>query len=157
MKTGLIEQYAHTWRIFERLVRDFDADAWIAAGRGANTPARLSFHILKGVKYYIEDSTTHSFASGKPLESDWETISADELPSQGDILACLGVLRAGTEAWLSTMDYDAENLTFPWAGSTRLGVALFLLRHSLYHMGELSGLLNESRRGRVEDHWVKAL
>ena len=39
MKTELIKQYAHSWRIFEGLVTDFDPDAWIHAGCGTLTPA----------------------------------------------------------------------------------------------------------------------
>jgi len=54
------------------------------------------------------------------------------------------------------MDYDAENLSFDWAGRTKLGVVIFLLRHNLYHIGELGSLLNESRNGEAEDNWIKA-
>jgi uncharacterized damage-inducible protein DinB len=157
MKTEFIKQYEHTWRVFERIVKDFDNDAWLHTGRGAITPARLAFHILKGVKYYIEDPTTVLFASGKSFESDWETVKEEDLPSQDDILTCIDELKAKTEKWLSEMNLDSENRSFEWAGETRLGVVLFLLRHSLYHLGELSSLLNESRNGDVEDHYVKAL
>jgi len=157
MKTEFITQYGHTWRVFERLVKDFDHNAWIHAGRGTITPARLAFHILKGVKYYIEDPSGMVFASGKSFESNWETVNEEDLPSQGDILICISELKAKTEIWLSKLDFDCENKSFPWAGRTGLGVVIFLLRHSLYHLGELSSLLNESRNGNVEDHYVKAL
>jgi len=62
-----------------------------------------------------------------------------------------------TEKWLSDLEYGAENKSFPWAGETKLGVVIFLLRHMIFHIGELSSLLNESKTGIVEDHWVKAL
>lgn len=29
-------QYAHAWRVSERLVKDFDAGAWLQAGRGGH-------------------------------------------------------------------------------------------------------------------------
>jgi hypothetical protein len=157
MKTELVNQYAHTWRIFEGIIKDFDEKAWIHVGCGTNTPARKAFHLLIGVKYYIEDSDTILFASGKPLESDWETVEAKDLPSQNDILTCLEELKAKTEDWLSKIDFESENKTFPWAGKTKLGVVLFLLRHNLYHIGELSSLLNESKNGIAKDHWVKTL
>jgi uncharacterized damage-inducible protein DinB len=51
----------------------------------------------------------------------------------------------------------ATNETFPWAGKTKTGLVLFLMRHSVYHLGELSSLLNESRMGNVEDNYVKTL
>jgi hypothetical protein len=66
-------------------------------------------------------------------------------------------LQAKTEKWLSEMDFHAENRSFEWAGETKLGVVLFLLRHSVFHIGELSSLLNESKNGDAEDNYVKAL
>ena len=144
MKTELITQYAHTTRVFERIVKDFDDDAWLHTGRGPITPARLAFHILQGIKYYLEDPSTIVFASGKPFESNWETAKEENLPSQNDILACINELQVKTERWLSEMDLNSDNGAFEWAGETKLGVVLFLLRHSLYHLGELSSLLNES-------------
>jgi hypothetical protein len=157
MKTEFIKQYAHTWRVFERLVNDFDADAWIHTGRRTTTPVRLSFHILKAVKYYLEDSSTILFESGKFFDSNCETAKEEDLPSQNDILGCINELKVKTEKWLSEMDFSAENESFEWAGETKLGVVIFLLRHSLYHLGELSSLLNESKNGDAEDNYVKAL
>jgi hypothetical protein len=157
MTTEFIKQYAHTWRVFERIVQDFDEDAWLHTGRGTTTPVRLSFHMLQGVKYYIEDSSTILFASGKSFEGNCAAIQEQDLPSQNDILACIGGLKAKTETWLSEMDLGAENKSFSWAGETKLGVVLFLLRHTVYHLGELSSLLNESKNGDAEDNYVKAL
>jgi hypothetical protein len=54
------------------------------------------------------------------------------------------------------MDFSSKNTSFDWAGETKLGVVIFSLRHTLYHLGELSSLLNESRDGDVEDVYVKA-
>jgi hypothetical protein len=157
MRTELIKQYKHTWGVFEGIVKDFDQAAWIHTGCGTTTPARTAFHILKGVKYYLEDSSTIIFASGKSFESNYGTVTEDELPSQNDILVCIDELKLKTEAWLSDLDFHSENRSFPWAGKTKLGVVIFLLRHTLYHIGELSALLNESRKGVAEDNWVKAL
>jgi hypothetical protein len=62
-----------------------------------------------------------------------------------------------TEIWLTEVDFQAENKKFHWAGKTNVGPVLFLLRHTLYHIGELSSLLNESKNGVADDNWVKAL
>jgi hypothetical protein len=83
-------------------------------------------------------------------------VSEEELPSRDDVLACMNELEAKTDRWLSEMDFDAENLTFDWAGKTKLGVVIFLLRHSVYHIGELGSLLVQSKNGEVEDNWIKA-
>ena len=157
MKNTFIKQYAHTWRVFERIAGDFSPEAWIHTGRGTITPARLAFHILKSVKYYIEDTTVCSFPSGKSLEASWEKAKEEDLPSQEDIRTCIHELHNKTETWLSNLDFDSANPSFPWAGETQGGVVLFLLRHTLYHLGEFSSLLNESKNGVVEDHYVKAL
>ena len=157
IKDEFIKQYAHTWRVFERLVKDFDPDAWIQTGRGDITPARLSIHILQSVKYYLEDSSTVLLATGKSLEDNFETTKKEDLPSQNDVSECILEMNGKTEKWLSEMEYSAENSSFKWAGETKLGVVIFLLRHSLFHIGELSSLLNESKHGDVEDHYVKAI
>ncbi len=157
MKTEIINQYAHTWRVFEGIVKDFDDTSWFHAGCGTMSPASAAFHILKGVKYYIEDSSAMVFSSGKSFESSPAAMKREELPSQSDIVAGIGELKAKTEKWLSEIDLNSENKSFGWAGATQLGVALFMLRHNLYHIGELSCLLNESRNGVAEDNWVKTL
>jgi hypothetical protein len=97
------------------------------------------------------------FASGKSFDSNCATVTEDALPSPADVVACLDNLKAKTHAWLSALDLDADNRCFAWAGETNVSVVVFLLRHSLYHIGELSCLLNESRHGKAEDNWVKAL
>jgi len=157
MKTEVIKQYAHTWRTFAGIVKDFDQDAWSHTGRGVILPFRLAFHILKSTTYYLEDTSTVLLAAGKPFDGNWETLAAEDLPTQADILAGIDALQAKTEQWLSDMDFDAENKAFGWAGATQFGVALFLLRHTLFHIGELNALLEESKNGKAEDNFVKAL
>jgi hypothetical protein len=157
MNNELIKQYAHTWRFFERLVDDFDDDAWLHTGRKAMVPARLAFHIIKSVKYYIEDPTTTSFASGKSFEINGETAPEEALPSQQDIAGYIQEFQEKTSLWLAKTDLHAKNEAFPWAGETKGNVALFLLSHTLVHIGELSTMLNEAQHGDVEDHYVKAL
>ncbi len=157
MNNELISQYAHIWRVFERLVDDFDDVAWIHTGRKATTPARLSFHILKATKYYLEDMSVVEFASGKPFEANCETAMEEALPSRSDVILCAREFARKTECWLAEMDLTSANQAFAWAGKTKLGVVIFLLKHSVYHLGELSSLLNESRNGEAEDNYVKAL
>ncbi len=157
MKTELIKQYEHTWRVFERIVDTFDDDAWIHAGRGSCAPVRLAFHLLKSTKYYLQDAAETPFASGKSFETDWISAKEEDLPSRSDLSAGIAQWRAKTGKWLSDMDLSAANTSFQWAGESKFGVALFLLRHTLYHLGELSSLLNESRNGAVEDLYVKAM
>jgi len=153
MNDELIQQYAHTWRTFEAIVNDFSPDAWLHTGRGLITPARLSFHMLQSMRYYIEDDTFSRFISGLSFDLNWETAEENTLPSQADITAAAHDFRNLTEEWLREMDMGAVNTTFDWCGKTKLGVVLFTLRHFVYHMGELSSLLNESRNGNANDNF----
>jgi hypothetical protein len=157
MNAELIEQYAHIWRLFERLVNDFDDISWSCIGRKATTPARLSFHILKATKYYLGDASVIEFASGKPFDSNCETADEDALPSRNDVFVSIREFAKKTESWIAGMEFSSINEAFQWAGKTKLGVVIFLLKHSVYHLGELSSLLNESRNGEAEDNYVKAL
>jgi hypothetical protein len=157
MNTELISQYSHIWRVFERLVTDFDDAAWVHTGRKTTTPARLSFHILKATKYYLEDMSAIAFASGKSFDINCETANEEALPSRSDVLICIQEFAEKTKNWLAEMDINSANKAFEWAGKTKLGVVIFLLKHSVYHLGELSSLLNESKNGDAEDNYVKAL
>ena len=152
----LIQQYTHSWRVFTAVVKEFDQDAWLHGGRKNYTPARLSLHILQSSRFYLSDTSTLMLASGRPFsEKCWE-IPENDLPSQMEIIDLITNFAAKTEKWLVDTDLDAPNKDFPWAGETQLGVAVFTLRHFLFHLGELSSLLNESRNGDVDDLYVKA-
>ena len=157
MKTEVIERYAHTWRMFAGIVKDFDDDAWLYAGKGIVVPVRIAFHLLTATTYYLEDESTVLLAAGKPFDGNWDAVQEKDWPSQSDILAGIDVLQVKTEQWLSEMDFGAENKTFGWAGATKVGVALFLLSHTLYHVGGLNAFLEESKNGKAEDNFVQTL
>lgn len=157
MKNEWIQQYGHTWRLFKGLVNDFEKDAWLHTGRKNMKPVRLAHHILKATQYYLEDSSVIYFESGKAFNIDSATAKEEDLPSQEDIATCISVFQEKTEKWLSEMDFSSKNQAFPWASETKMGVVIFLLKHSIYHLGELSSLLNESKNGDAEDNYVKAL
>jgi hypothetical protein len=50
MNTELILQYSHIWRLFERLVTDFDDFAWLHTGRKATTPGQIIISYIEGNK-----------------------------------------------------------------------------------------------------------
>ena len=156
MKNEFMNQYNHTWNILEGIVGDFDDDAWTNLGHGYIVPARLAYHILRATQYYIEDDAVIILPSGKPFDGDWLSMDADQLPSRADIHHALKIFSTKTEIWLSEMDLNAENAAFSWAGETKAGVVIFLLRHTLYHLGELNALLYESKGGKAEDNYIKA-
>jgi hypothetical protein len=156
MNKEFIDQYNHTWNILEGIVTDFDDVSWASLEHGYIVPARLAFHILKSTHYYIEEPSDIPLPSGRPFDVDWLEMDVNDLPLRSDILHALEVFRTKTEKWLSDMDLNAKNTAFDWAGETKAGVVIFLLRHSLYHLGELNALLYESKGGKAEDNFIKA-
>ena len=157
MKSELIRKFDQTWRLFARIVSEFDESAWLQTGRGQITPAGFSFHILQSAKFYLEDKSTILFESGKPFEPKWDTVKKEDLPSQEDILACMKIFQQKGTDWVNEMDILAENTSFDWTGETNLGTVLFMLHHMVFHVGELSSLLNESKNGNVEDPYVSTV
>ena len=156
MKNEFIAQFNHTWNILAGIVDDFDDDAWTNLGHGYIVPARLAYHILRSTQYYIEDDAAIALPSGKAFDGDWLSMDTGQLPSRADILCALKVFRTKTETWLSEMDLRAENTAFGWAGETKAGVVIFLMRHTMHHLGELNALLYESKGGKAEDNFIKA-
>ena len=156
MKADILDQFNHTWKIYEGIIRDFDDGAWTNLAHGYIVPARLAFHILKSTLYYLEDSCVLALPSGRQLDGDWLTMELEALPLRSDILHVVDVFRVKTEKWLLEMDLPAQNTAFEWAGQTKMGVVIFLLRHTLYHLGELNALLYESKLGEANDNFIKA-
>jgi hypothetical protein len=154
MKSELIRKFDQTWRLFNRIVSEFDETAWLQTGRGQITPAGFSFHILQSAKFYLEDKSSITFASGKAFEPKWNTVKKEDLPSQEDILACSKIFQQKVTDWVNEMDILAKNTSFDWTGEINLGTVLFMLHHMVFHVGELSSLLNESKNGNVEDPYV---
>jgi hypothetical protein len=155
MAREFTRQYRHAFRVFEALVNEFDENSWNTIGRKRYTPARISYHILHSIKYYLEDASDLPLPSKRDFEMDWEKTPARDLLPQDEIIYCIQEIQQRTEYWLLHLEYEQQNTSFEWAGETKLGIALFSLRHFLYHLGEVSSLLNESKGGDVDDIYVK--
>jgi len=149
-------KYAKTWKLFIRLVRDFNEDTWLYTGRMNYVPARLSLHILQSAAYYIQASSLKPLSSGIPFTKDCWGLAETELPARDVILDYIEGIKGETDAWLDRTDLGGENNSFEWTGNTNLAVILFSFQHSMFHLGELCSLLNESKNGGVEDHYIYA-
>ncbi|HEX8932008.1 MAG TPA: hypothetical protein VF810_02540 [Patescibacteria group bacterium] len=142
--------------MFYKMVNDFDNESWTGTGCAHITPARISYHILGGVKYYIEDETIINFASGKKTDWNWVHAPNEDLPTKEDIIELIHMYKNKTDIWISQIDLEATNTKFEWTGQNKLSVVLFLLRHMEYHIGELNLLLHMSNDGNADDNWIKA-
>ena len=156
LKDAFIQQYAKVFRVCIKLVEEFDKDAWLHTGRKNYSPVRLSLHELQSIKYYLQDKTDDKLASGVTFTDNCWEMAEKDLPTQEELVKWVQEYADRSEKWLKKMDFDHECTAFPWAGDTDGAVALFMFQHYLFHLGELSSLLNESKNGEVEDLYVKA-
>ncbi|MBI9097920.1 MAG: hypothetical protein JEY91_05560 [Spirochaetaceae bacterium] len=157
MKEEIVNQYRHFWKTYEKIVFDFDEKSWLMSGFGLTTPASLAFHILQSTKYYMKDSTAFVFQTGETCDSDCSKLNDCDLPDKEDILFLVGDVQVKSEKWLQKMVLKSENHNFGWTGKNNLSVALFLIRHNQFHLGEMNALLNEYKKGKAKDHFAEAL
>lgn len=157
MKEELINQYNHTWKMFFNMVMDFDTESWTKTGCVYIVPARISYHIIGGVNYYIENDTDVELTSGKKNDWNWENAKCEDLPTKEDIIDLIHLYKEKTDTWIQKMKLEDRNTKFEWTGRNKISVALFLLRHMEYHIGELNLLLHTSKNGIANDNWIKAL
>lgn len=157
MKEEFLNQFDHLWRTFRKIVADFDEKALRTSGVGQTVPLGLSFHILGSTKFYIQDTDTPlKLKNGEILPGPEEKPNEnDEPPNSEDIQFMIDDLKAKTKKWLLELDFDAKNEKFEWTGKSQGSVALFLLRHSQYHLGEMNALLNIHLDGKADDYFGK--
>lgn len=149
--------FEHIWRTFGEIVAAFDADAWTRSGYGLTTPAQTAFYIIRSTQYYIGDESGFVLASGTTLNIDRDKINDSDLPSQEDILSSIPAIRDKVTAWIRQIRFDDSNRRYPWTGESMLSIVLFLTRHSQFHLGEMSALLNNEMKGKAEDHFAATL
>ncbi|MBF9017940.1 MULTISPECIES: DinB family protein [unclassified Oceanispirochaeta] len=157
MREEYINQFRHFWRMFEKIVSDFDAHTWIHSGFALTTPALVAFHILQSTKYYSGDSSPFVYESGRSIATDSGKLETRDLPSKEDIIYMMQSVKSNTEKWLRNIKFEADNNDYKWTGLTRLSVVLFLIRHSQFHLGEINALLNEYKNGKAEDHYANTV
>ncbi len=157
MRNEFISQFRHIWRMLEKFVNDFSDESWHNTGYKLTTPGRLAFHILQSTKYYINDTTPFVSINGNSIESDCPKLEENELPSRKDIVHMIHSVKFNTEEWIQEIDFKSENNDFRWTGNTMQSVVLYLIRHSQFHIGEISALLNEQKKGEAPDHFADTL
>ena len=91
------------------------------------------------------------------LDLPREELAPESLPDREETAMLIDLSAARTEGWLRKIDLGGRNTAFPWTGQTNLSVALFLLRHGQYHLGEINALLNDSFSGKAADHFANTV
>lgn len=157
MRQETKNQYGHFWRTYRSICGSFDRDSWTKLGFNLTQPDRLALHILQSTFFYIKGRVPLICSDGTRIEGPSAELPKDALPDSEEILHLLEGVEQECGRWLDTLDFDAPNEKFPWAGGSAAGVALFLLRHNQHHLGEMNGLLNERQKGAAADHFADSL
>lgn len=139
------EQYAAAWSLLSDAATALDIDAWRRTGPGDLVPARLVVHILETADYYVAPDLA-SFEWGARFGIDWETARPDELPRKATLIAYQSEVQRRCAQWIDHLGDDgllAPDGVFHDEGMSHLDRALYVLRHTHHHLGELFALLRE--------------
>jgi hypothetical protein len=140
---ALAEQFALTWEMLRNAVMQCPDDHWRNGGVPKHVPARWVLHAVEAADAYSSPSPKH-FSPGARFGLDWETARPDQLPPREEMLAYLDEVRRWLDGQLRATP-DAEflkgNTRFPWMGATVLAQALYWLRHTQHHVGQLNQIL----------------
>jgi hypothetical protein len=153
MKENIIVQFRQFYGIFTAIVNDYDDEAWFNMGHNRTTAYVLAFHILDATKFYMQDESGYELENGETLPS----LGPDDITpriSRADIIKNILIQKDAIIDWVKNMNLDEKQKNFEWTGPDMGSVALFISRHSHFHLGELNALLNEYKKGEAKDNYV---
>lgn len=149
----LARQYDRVWGTLRAAISRLSDAQWHQSECDWLAPVRLAYHIVETAEFYSGGSPD-GYKWGS-LGGDWEGSPAADLPSQKQMLDFIDRVQPAVRKWLVECD-DASFLSaepvFQWTGSTRLDRALYSLRHSQHHLGQINAELR--RKGLPRGEWA---
>ena len=153
--TELKEQLQRQWKTLNTLVAGLPDDQWKTGELVHLVPARLIYHILSAVEVYARSSSYEEYKSHQKFILDWQVAQSEELPSRQKTIKHMEDMEKIANGWLDSLGDEgllATNEGFEWTGSRKIGRAVYLLRHTQNHIGELNSELR--RRGLPRGKWA---
>jgi hypothetical protein len=147
----LKEQFSRAWKMIEETITGFSETDWISCGTDYLVPARIAYHLIETVEFYIGNKP-RDFGWGQRFGGGWQRIEKEHLPKQEDMLSYMEETASALSEWLSHCDFGEANRLFKHTGSTLLGHALYVLRHTLDHHGQMNCILYQSGNKTVNWH-----
>jgi hypothetical protein len=148
----LNDQFRRAWDMIRDTISGFSESDWITAGVDYLVPARIAYHLIETVEYYIGDKTKNEFSWGSRFGGGWIDIEKDRLPKQEDMLVYLEEVEGKLADWIGRCEFADENKLFNRTGKTLLAHALYVLRHTLDHHGQLNSLLYQTGIKKINWH-----
>jgi hypothetical protein len=150
MAETLADQFVRTCNMIRGAVGAFPAEEWAKGDSDYQRPAGLALHLLGSLHGYCAQRPGAT-GFGDRFEVGWDEKDPARLPSQQDLLAYLDEVEVGVAQFLVSAELMAPEELFPWTGSTLLGRAAYMLRHTQHHLAELC--LELHRRGLKAPEW----
>jgi hypothetical protein len=151
----LKDQFQRQWKTLRDLVSDLPDEQWKTGEIFHLVPARLIYHILAGTEVYARSTSYEEYKSRQIFTLDWEVAPSEELPARNKTIAHIENMQKAVGAWLESLGDEGlveSDEGFEWAGSRKIGRAVYLLRHTQNHIGELNSELR--RRGLSRGKWA---
>ena len=149
----LARQFDAAWDLLEQTIEQLAGDDWKTASTSQAIPARLAYHIIETADYYTHPDL-EAFAWADRFGEDWETEDPDQLPDAPAVQSYLSDVRTKVSRWITNLGDEALRAldgVFFAEGMTHLDRALYVLRHTHQHLGELHALLHA--RGLPRPRW----
>jgi len=149
----IANQFEAAWSMLSESMEQLAGKGWRAGSNAHAIPARLAYHIIETADYYTHhDLEVYQWAGRFGV--DWEVEDPEQLPAAEVMLFYLAEVRAKVADWLASLGEAgllASDAVFHQEGMTHLDRALYVLRHTHQHLGELHALLHE--RGLPRPGW----
>ena len=145
------DQYKRTLMMFREAVSAFPADEWRTGDSSYQRPAGVALHVVQTIDYYTSGKTEEEFPWGYRFKVDWENEHSELLPTQDELNKYFNEMEANLSEWFMQTDMSASEETYKWTGETKLGHAIYVLRHTHHHTAEM--LLELHRRGYKAPVW----
>ncbi len=134
MIPALRQSYNDTLWMLEDGIQKVSDEAWRAGPDDYLIPARIAYHIFKGLEWLTNTLPRDEFLAARRYSLDWLGPVAP-MPSREELLADLPSLQAKIMAWLD--EAEKQDLFSP-EGQGQVSKALYFLRHTQHHIGEYS-------------------
>ena len=146
---ALADQFVRTLWMLREAIQAFPAEEWRKGDTPYQRPAGLALHVLASARDYC--ALKPGDAEPADRFADWEGKDSSKLPSQADMLAYQHEVAQRLAHFLTEADLMAAETQFRWTGSTLLGRAAYVLRHTQHHLAEMC--LELHRRGLRAPQW----
>jgi hypothetical protein len=141
--SSFVEQFERAWVMWHDTIADVPDDHWATGEDDYLIPARQAYHTIMAAERYVSDLPSAEYMATRKYGLDWMG-PAVEMPSKRELLSDLEWIQDKTKDWLERTGDEGllqkETLS-PWAGERVLDRALYLLRHTHHHLGELAAEL----------------